>query len=628
MHRARVLSIALIVCALGINARAHAQTATTTDGWVVLGVDEYRALRERAAPPPPRPDAPPVDATLTRIDYDLRVDGDTAAGRALLTIDALREGWTRVEIPAALMAREARVDGQPVPMRAGDRPAILISRPGRSVVTLDISLPLATAAGGESIHLPASSASISRAALTLPRTGIDVTVGGGFLAERGETTAETRWTAFAHAGQGLTLSWKRRVDDRRAELPLRTRARVTTVVGLGEDVSQVSAAVRVEVVQGVARELTLAMPDGLTVNQVEGATVADWSVAGGLLRVRLLDPTSTEASFVVSGETRAPREGPVMVPLVRMPSAERETGGVAVDVVGAGEISERQARGLEPTDPSELGDPVTGRESPSMIAFRLRPLAGAEARALSVTVVRYTPQAVLIANVEEARYRALVAEDGRLLVEARYAVRNNQRSFLKVSLPPGASLWTAKVSGRPIRPGVAEGSAVLLPLEKGRAGEEAPTFVLQLIYLQRTSDWAAKGVSTLQLPALDLPISRTGLTVHYSPRFRLDAQPGMFRLEDDIGPFAEALRAPPPPAAPAAAPLVDAQTARRANAGASAGLQALVDRFQNEAGGRRVTGALPVAVTFPEFGRSLFLASELIAEGAAPSVDLAFKRVK
>src|SRR6185369_3812527 len=119
---------------------------------------------------------------------------------------------------------------------------------------------------GESIQLPPSAASISRATLTLPRAGIDVTVAGGFLADRAETPAETRWTAYAQAGRPLTLSWKRKVDDRRAELPLRTRARVTTLVGLGEDVSQLTAAVRIEVVQGLAREFTLAMPDGLTVN--------------------------------------------------------------------------------------------------------------------------------------------------------------------------------------------------------------------------------------------------------------------------------------------------------------------------------------------------------------------------
>jgi hypothetical protein len=308
-----------------------------------------------------------------------------------------------------------------------------------------------------------------------------------------------------------------------------------------------------------------------------------------------------------------------------VPSAERESGGVAVDVVGAGEIGERQTRGLDPADPGELGEIVAGRESPSLVAYRLRPLPGTEARSLTVKVVRYTPQAVLIANVEEARYRALAAEDGRLLVSARYAVRNNQRSFLKVSLPPGASLWSATVGGRPIRPGVAERDGVLLPLEKGRAGEEAPTFVLELIYLQRTDDWLAKGTATLRLPALDLPISRTGLTVHYSPRFKVDVQPGLFRLEDDLGPFAEALRAPAPPAA---TPVADARTVQRANQGASGGLQALVDRFQNEAGGRRIAGALPVTVTFPDFGRSLFLAAELMAEGGAPSVDLTIRRVK
>ena len=75
-----------------------------------------------------------------------------------------------------------------------------------------------------------------------------------------------------------------------------------------------------------------------------------------MLRVKLLEPVAADTSFVVQADVRAPREGTVTMPLVRMPSAERETGGVAVDVVGAGEIAGRQARGLEPADPSELGE--------------------------------------------------------------------------------------------------------------------------------------------------------------------------------------------------------------------------------------------------------------------------------
>jgi hypothetical protein len=632
MGRARLVLAVVLVCVFSCAAIATAQTSTTPDGWVVLPVDEYRALRDRANPPQPLPPAPPVDATLTRIDYDLRVDTDTVAGRALLTIDVLREGWTRLQIPAGLMVREASLDGLPVALVDGPPPQVLLSHAGRSILTLEIVIPLATSAGAESITLPASPSPISRTRLALPKSGVDLSVVGGFVAEHAEAANESRWTAFGRPNQALTMRWKRKVDDRRADMPLRVRARLTEVVGLGEDACQVAAAVRVEVLQGLAREISIAIPAGLVVNQVNGATVADWETSGGLLRVKLLEPTATEVSFIISGDARTARNGSITVPLVRMPTAERETGGVAVDVTGAGEISERQTRGLEPADPSELGDLVAGRESPSMIAFRHRPLAGTDARSLTVAVVRYTPQAVFVANVEEARYRALASEDGRLLVEARYAVRNNQRSFLKATLPAGSTVWSAQVGGRPIRPGVAETNAILLPLEKGRAGEEAPTFVVELVYLQPMEAWVDKGHARVELPALDLPVSRTGVELHYSPRFRVEPLPGSFRVETDPGPFAAALRRPPallaPPAPAPPPPPAAAAIERSFERGAAGGLQVLIERFKNEPGGRTVVGSLPVRVAFPAFGPSVFLASELTAEASTPSVDLLVKRAR
>jgi len=618
MTRSGFVSLAVVLLAACSATMAAGQAPAAPDGWVVLPVDEYRALRDRANPPALPPPAPPVDATLTRIDYDLRVDGDSVAGRALLTIDVLKDGWASVQIPAGLMARDARVNGQPVPLVDGPPAHVLLARAGRAVLTLDIAVPLAASAGTESIALPASASPISRATLVLPRSGIDLSATGGFVAEHAEAGGESRWTAYGRPNQPLALSWKRKVDDRRAELPVRVRARVTSVVGLSEDACQTSASVRVEVLQGLAREIALAIPPGLVVNQVNGSTVADWESAGGILRVRPLDPVATDISFVVQAEMRVPREGPIAVPLVRVPSAERETGGVAVDVVGAGEVSGRETRGVEPTDPSELGDVVSGRESPSMLAFRLKPLGGTEPRALAVTVVRYTPQAVLVANVEEARYRALASEDGRLLVHARYAVRNNQRSFLKVSMPAGSAVWSAEVAGRPIRPGVAEGDAILLPLEKGRAGVEAPTFVVDLLYFQRIEAWTDRGRARVSLPAIDLPVSRTGLELYFSPRFRVDPEPGAFRLENDPGVFAEALRHP----------VGDIVVDSVSGAQAAGGLQALVDRYRKEAGGRTVAGALPVHVTFPVFGPSIFLASELTEEGRALSLELAFKRAR
>ena len=88
--------------------------AQTADGWVVLPVSEYTALKRAALPPEPEPVTPPVEATLSRIDYDLKVDGDLATGEARLTVDVIKNGWVRVAMPDGLIVRDAKLDGRPV----------------------------------------------------------------------------------------------------------------------------------------------------------------------------------------------------------------------------------------------------------------------------------------------------------------------------------------------------------------------------------------------------------------------------------------------------------------------------------------------------------------------------------
>lgn len=604
----------LLLMLLMAGGSAAAQEPPRADGWVVLPAEEYRALRARAFPSTPDPAPPPVDAALTRVDYELHVaaTGDSVSGQARLAIDVLRQGWVSVQIPSGLLVRDARIDGRPTALVDGNPPRVLLSRAGRSLLTLEVVLPLTTQSGVETIALPSSGSALSAVTLVVPRTGVDLTVSGGLIGEQAETAGESRWVVHAAAGRAMALSWRRKADDRRGTLPLRTRARVTQLVTLGEDSTQVQASVQVDVTQGLARDVAVAIPPGLMVNQVSGASVADWSVDRGVLTVTFLEPVTEQTSVVVSGEVRTARDGSIAVPLLRVPSAERETGGVAVDVGGPGEIGERQPRGLEPSDPSDLGDIVAGRESPAMAAFRFTPMSGGAPRALTVNLTRYTDKAVLVANVEEARYDALLTEDGKRLVRARYAVRNNQRGFLAVSLPSGATLWSASLAGVAVRPGISPAGALLLPLRKGRANEAAPIFVVEVMYLERGEAFRDKGDVQLVLPAVDLPISRTGLTVFHSPLFDLDAQPGAFRVSTDSGERTDAMREggpPPPPPAPAPvyAPDKDARV--------------LLDQLRREAIRVR-QGVIPIAIQFPSIGPSIFLESELTAEAQSPSVAL------
>ena len=618
------VTAALTICfAIGA-ARLSAQTAAAprTDGWVVIPVEEYRALRLRAFPPDRPPDPPPVDAALTRVEYELRVDGDAATGEARLTVDVLKTGWVSIEIPQGLLVRAARLDGRPIPVIDTPAPHVLLSKPGRVLLSLDVVVPLRGAPGTETITMPASKGAVSRLGLIVPRPDIDVTVTGGVLAERPATPAG-RWVAFARPAQSLTVAWKRRVQDPRATQALKWRGIVTEWIGLGEETSPLNATVRVEVVQGLAPSVDVAIPDGVIVNQVSGAMVSDWDFRPGSLRVTFLEPISVQTAFSLTAEARVPRDGAVGVPLVRLPAAERESGGVAVEVLGAGEISDRKPRGLDAADPSELGDPVTGRDSPSMHAFKFRAQPATAARDLTLTVARYTPQPVLVATVEEARYDALLEEEGKTLVRARYAVRNNQRAFLGVTLPPGAMLWSAAVANRPLRPGVASDGAMLLPLDKGRAGEETPPFVVELTYMQRIGSWADKGRTTLVLPSVDLPVARTGVTLHHSPRFSVSPEPGAFRTNTDPGPFTATLQEASDqiPMSPRPADAAEVNEKQ-----AAIGERDLIEQFRKDAGVRAIAGPLPLTVPFPPFGACVFLMSELTPELTAPTLEFSYKR--
>jgi hypothetical protein len=619
--------LSLIVSAVPILA----QSATTPDGWVVLPVSEYTALKHAAAPAEPEPVQPPVEATLSRIDYELKVDGDLAIGEARLTVDVIKNGWVRIAMPDGLIVRDAKLDGHPVNLamnttdKGPGRADLLLSKTGRSVLTMKIVAPVTTVAGTDILHLPVSNSAVSHAVVELTRQGVDVRITGGLLLEHAETAGGSRWVANGRGGEPLTFGWRRKIDDERSKQPLRFRGSVTQLVGLGEDATQVNAEVQVEVVQGLANEVRVQLPEQLTVNQVSGAMVADWDVANHELKVLFIEPVQKTARFILNGELRLARAGKLDIPLIRLPNAERETGGVGVEVLGAGEIKERHPNGMEDAEAGELGQLIANRQSPSLIAFRLQPADGKSARTLSLDVERYTPQAVLTANIEEAEYNTLIAADGKILVQSRFAVRNNQRNFLRLTLPPTAVLWSASVAGRPIRPGRDADGSLLLPLEKTRSGEEAPAFIVEVSYLDRAASWADKGRTRVSLVAVDLPISKSHLLLHHPPLFRVTPVPGLsgsFHVAEYAGPRSSALQNE------ATSSATEQQRAEGEIPADQAETKQLIAKVRDDKRAARPARNLPLRVVFPHFGPSIFLISELTAENQTPAVEFDFQREK
>jgi hypothetical protein len=244
--------------------------------------------------------------------------------------------------------------------------------------------------------------------------------------------------------------------------------------------------------------------------------------------VTFLEPVDQSARFVITGETRLPRDGNIAIPLLKLLNAERISGGAAVEVLGAGEIKDVKTLGFENADAS---DSANSSESPVAFArarFAYAPATPTSRARLTLNVARYDQQAVLLANIEEARYRVLLSKEGKTLVQARYAVATTSANFVKITLPRRATLWSAALAASPFDP-------VRLrrqPAPPAREIQSRRRLSRRSARIRRRNrlphpgpTWNDKGRARIALPALDLPVSRTGLQVYYPPLFRSAPSP-------------------------------------------------------------------------------------------------------
>jgi hypothetical protein len=127
----------------------------------------------------------------------------------------------------------------------------------------------------------------------------------------------------------------------------------------------------------------------------------------------------------------------------------------------------------------------------------------------------------------------------------------------------------------------------------------------------------------LSLPALDLPISRTGLALYYPSVFRVAPEPGSFRGQAYVEPSSPVLKAEGVHAV-----TEDVSESWRPDSAAQAALQSLASNYRAHAEGRKTAAPLPAGVAFPVVGPSLFLVSELTGENQSPGIDLTYQREK
>ena len=480
--------------------------APGSQGTVTLSLSEYDHLVALATRKTKTPDGVPLPFVLSHAVFKLRLEKETLVGTVEIDGALLETGPVKTPLTTGLTVLDAKQSGTALPLlQEGTSHSGILVGPGPFAVSLGVAAPLTIEAGRASFVLPVPLATSAILSLEIPGNHANVHVEPGLLTSRMTTSGSSLIEAALQPGKPTRIWWTtREVAAPVAQREVRFLSDIKSVISVGDSQLRLTALCDVTVIQGEAAEFKLPLPKGFELTTATGNTLASHDDSGNVLTLRVHDPTRRNHQFLIAIE-RANRETSVEAPLLEFTGAQRETGEVLIEGIGALELTAKESGALRRMDLREAGAITRSlAHAPLQAAFRYN-RRGTEAPKLQLDWKEFSDADVLSAVAERATVTTLTNVEGRSLTEVSLRVRNHAQPFLKVELPAGAQLVTAEVEGEPVRPVTGtDGSRV--PLLRANL-DSSKAYTVSFVYLSSGSRFGKNGSYDMGLPRLDIPVN-------------------------------------------------------------------------------------------------------------------------
>ena len=301
--------------------------------------------------------------------------------------------------------------------------------------------------------------------------------------------------------------------------PERKRGRFNSVVdtlfSVGDGVMKASASIGLSIKSGSLMDLDLSLPAEVNLLGVTAPSLRDHEVIpkdDESSTLRLMFTQEMEGSIRIEvGDELVLGQGEqrVVVPAIHVPGADVERGRLAIEALTAVEVKTTETGRLQPLDVQELPRQLTLRTSnPILLAYKY--VHAEPPFSLALDVRSHSEMGVQVAAIDHAHYQSLYTRHGLALTRALYRIRNRRKQFVKVALPPGSRLWSAQLSGQPVKPARGQGeSEVLIPLPSSTA-----SFTVELVYASSTPVMEFSGWLEGRLPTPDIIETRATWDVY------------------------------------------------------------------------------------------------------------------
>ncbi len=613
--RATTILATAVILATAAAPRARAQDDIPS-ARVVLPWNDFRVLYERGMAPEKPPESAPRDYAISRATYAGEVDGEATVFDATFRIDVLEEeGWTSVPLlPTSVALRRATLGGRDAPIYLdGGWYRLITDRSGTLEVDVEFAVTTWESSGQNGFAFGLAPSGGTEVTLAVPGTeDLAFTV-----ANAQQLTDELRGdrrvlTALLPAVGNLSVTWELEAPEAAPEEQVaRIYAEHQGLVGVGEGMLTCRSTVRYSILHAGVEALSVSLPADVTVLEVQGRGLRDWSAVdrGGRKAVDVTLNFEAQGPYDLFLEyERALPEGggTVEVPDLRVEGVERVKGWVGIDARSNLEIVSGKAENASVVDVRELPAAILGQtDFPVLMGFKYRK----DGYRIPLELRQHTDVDMLVTIIDQISATSVMTPDGRRMTQVNYAMRNNRAQFLRLQLPTGSTPWSTFVGGRAVKPARADDGRILIPLARSQTtGGELASFSVEVVYVEdgQAPDSSGNGTFRAELPVADVPATVAQWTVYVPYRARVQKRSidGSVRRVDWFS-------------AVSTAPLPSYDHGYDYDVGQVVQQQAN-DQFEGDA---VAAGVSPVKVTLPLDGQAMYFEKLLVFE---ESLDLTF----
>lgn len=470
---------------------------------------------------------PPVDYSIAEAALRGTVNGDSVRFDADFTIHLFKKGWLTVpffqehvgieslriqpvnqqdSMGFTTLFQDKQKTSEPLAQMVRDEKgySILAQGPGAFKIQTTFHVPIRSEHLTHTLAFLPPPAVINQITLRIPEKGVNIleTEPSGQVTQ---TEDVTTFDTVLSKQDLIRVSWKIEKD---TGISRKSSAVIHSLASVDKSVMSVSSSILLRHLNSL-EQLELHLPRDVNILNVSSADIDRWTVeeseqthvitlSGMPDRRKPVDVTLTYKKPL------PPLPADVEIPALRINGIDTLEGVLGIEIQGNLDVSSRRTTKF--FIPAKNLPDVLWQRSSSPLLFGYEFYDNTFNAALSLK--QYQEVQTVVANVDVVDCITHRTLEGKSISSVRYFIRNNDRQFLPLTLPPNSRIWQTFLDGKPVKPAQKETGEVLIPMKKSSdQGDELQSFVIELGYIADVSKLSLKGEFVNELPEIDIPIN-------------------------------------------------------------------------------------------------------------------------